>query len=103
MVSSIAVEQSQFNISYLHTVCSIRPIDRTLSGATTLGQSGPGNNGNDGVLHIPQISKAGTSPSNGLMLYPGCSVEWGGGLTPLHRYSQCILLSESTGLLIANK
>ena len=35
---------------------SIWPIDRTLSGATTLGQSGPGSNGNEGLLHIPQIS-----------------------------------------------
>ena len=36
----------------LHTVCSIWPIERTLSGATTLGQNGPGSNGNEGVLHI---------------------------------------------------
>ena len=34
----------------------------TLSGATTLGQSGPGSNGNEGVLHIPQSSSnTGTS------------------------------------------
>ena len=31
---------------------SIRPIDRILSGATTLGQSGPGSDGNEGVLCI---------------------------------------------------
>ena len=37
---------------------TIRPIDRTLSGATTSGQSGPRSNGNEGLLHIPQISKA---------------------------------------------
>ena len=30
------------------------PIDRTLSGTTTLGQSGPGSNGNKGVLRITQ-------------------------------------------------
>ncbi len=29
-------------------------IDRTLSSATTPGDSGPGSNGNEGVLHIPQ-------------------------------------------------
>ena len=29
-------------------------MDRALSGATTLGQSGPGSNGNEGVLCIPQ-------------------------------------------------
>ena len=31
----------------------------------TLGQSGPGSNGNEGVLHIPQISKAGALSSEG--------------------------------------
>ena len=31
---------------------SIWPIDKTLSGATTPGQSGPGSKGNEGVLHI---------------------------------------------------
>ena len=34
----------------------ISPIDRTLSGATTLGQSEPEIDGNEGVLHIPQSS-----------------------------------------------
>ena len=33
---------------------SIWPIDSTLSGATTLGQSGPGSDDNEAVLHIPQ-------------------------------------------------
>ena len=36
----------------------------TLSGATTLGQSWPGSNGNEEVFHILQISKAGASPSD---------------------------------------
>ena len=36
-----------------------------LSGATTPGQSGPGSDGNEGVLRIPQSSSiAGTSPSD---------------------------------------
>ena len=44
---------------------SIWPIDRTLSGATTLGQSGPGSDYNEGVLHSPQNSSiTGTSPSD---------------------------------------
>ena len=34
---------------------SIWPIDRTLSGATTQGQSGPGSNGNEEVLCIPLL------------------------------------------------
>ena len=50
------------------SISSIWPIDRTLSGATTPGQSEPGNNGNKGVLSIP-----GTSPSDCLVLYPGRS------------------------------
>ena len=46
----------------LSIVCSIWPIDKTLSAAPTLGQSGPGSNGNEEVLHIIRIFKAGTSP-----------------------------------------
>ena len=53
---------------------SIWPIDRTLSGATTLSQSGPGSDGNERVLHIPQSSSiTGISPSDCLMSYPGHS------------------------------
>ena len=51
---------------------SIWPIDRTLSGATTLNQSGPGSDGNKRV--IPQCSSIpGASPSDSLMLYTGHS------------------------------
>ena len=50
---------------------SIWPIDRTLSGATALGQSGPGSNGIEGVVYTIQSSRAGSLPSDGLMLYPG--------------------------------
>ena len=54
---------------------SIEPIDRALSGATTPGQSGPGSDDNEGVLHIPQSSSiAGTSPSDCLVSYPGHSL-----------------------------
>ena len=43
----------QFNISTLFS--SVRPIDRTLSGATTQGQTGPGSDGNEGVtLYSPK-------------------------------------------------
>ena len=46
-----------------------------LSGATTLGQSGPGSNGKEGVLRIPQSSStAGTSPSDCLASYAGHSL-----------------------------
>ena len=50
---------------------SIWPIDKTLSGATTLGQSGSGSNGKERVLYIPQSSKTGALQSNGLVSYPG--------------------------------
>ena len=67
----------QFNINHLFALSlnvksSIWPIDRTLSGATSPGQSGPGSNGNEGVLCIPQSSSiTRTSPSDCLMSYPG--------------------------------
>ena len=49
----------------------IWPIDKTLSGATTLGQCGPGSDGNEGILRIPQSSSiTGASPVDGLVLYP---------------------------------
>ena len=73
---------------------SIWPIDRavcenwthwsgsTLSGATSLAQSGPGSDDNEGVPHIPQSSSiTGTSPSD-------CLVSWtlvGGWVLPLCR------------------
>ena len=41
----------------LHTFCSIWPIDRTLSGATNLDQSGPKSNDNEGVYQIYMICK----------------------------------------------
>ena len=50
-------------------------MDRALSGATIPGQSGPGSDGNERVLHIPQGSSiAGTSPSDCLVSYPGHSL-----------------------------
>ena len=56
---------------------SIWPIDRALSGATTSGQSEPGNNGNEGLLCIAQSSSiTGTSPSDCLVSYPGHSLGW---------------------------
>ena len=48
---------------------------------TTLGQRGPGRDDDEGVFHIPQISKADASPSDGLMLCPRRSLV--DGLTPL--------------------
>ena len=47
-------------------------MDRTLSGATTPGQSGPENDGNEEVLRILQSSSiTGASPSDCLLSYLG--------------------------------
>ena len=43
-------------------------MDATLTGTTTQGQSGPGSNGNEGVLHIPQSSIIGASSSDDLFV-----------------------------------
>ena len=60
---------------------SIKPIDRALSGATILGQSEPGSNGNEGMLCISQsTSITETLPSDCLESYLGHSL--GGSLTP---------------------
>ena len=57
------------------SVRSILPIDWTISGTTTLGQSRLGSNGNNGVFHILQSSSiTGASPSDFLVLYPGHSL-----------------------------
>ena len=52
--------------------------DRAVSGSTTPGQCGPGSDGNEGVLCIPQSpSITGTSPSDCLVSYPGHLLEVG--------------------------
>ena len=56
----------------------IWPIGRALSGVTTPYQSGPGSNGNEGVLCIPQGSSiTGPSPSDCLVSYQ--DIHWEGG------------------------
>ena len=75
---------------------TIKPKDGALSGAITPGLSGPGSDGNEGVLCIAQSSSiTGTSPSDCLVSYPGHSL--GEGLTPLQRCSHCILQPQLTG------
>ena len=64
-----------------------------LSGATTPGPSGPGSDGNEGVLRIPQSSSiAGTSPSDCLVSYPGHSL---GGVLPPCREAVGVFYSPS--------
>ena len=51
-------------------------MDRTLSHATAPGQSGPGSDGNEEVLRIPQnTSITRASPSDCLVLYSGHSLK----------------------------
>ena len=73
---TVLIQTIQFSISM--QLVLFNPLIRPY-----LGQSGPGSNGNEGVLHIPQSSSiTGTSPSDCLVLYPGHSL---GVVLPLWR------------------
>ena len=66
------------------------------SNRMNLGQSGPGSNDNEELLHILQSSNTGASSSDGLVSYLGHSLR--GCLSPLYGYSQYILQPQLTGL-----
>ena len=71
---TVLFQTIQFSI--ITQFSSIRPIDRTLSGATTPGQSETGCVSHDRVLRIPQsytITEA--SPSDCFVSYPEHSLE----------------------------
>ena len=73
MPKTVPFQTIQFCISTQFN--SIWPIDRTLSGATTLGLNGPGSDGNEGLLCIPQNSSIiRTSPSDHLLSCLGHSL-----------------------------
>ena len=63
-----------------HDLVLFNPYIEPLSGGTTLGQSGPGSDGNEGVLHILQRI-TGTPPSDDLVSYQDTC--WVGGVLPL--------------------
>ena len=63
---TVLFQAIQFSVNMQFS--SVWPIDWTQLGATTLGLSGPGSDGNEGVLHI-----FGISPSDCLVSYPGQS------------------------------
>ena len=68
-VKTLLFQAIQFNISTM--ISPIWPIDKTLSGATTLGQIEPESDGNKEVLCIPQSSSiTRKSPSDCLVSYP---------------------------------
>ena len=61
MSKTVLFQTIQFSISMQFSF--IYPIDMALSGASILGQSGPGNESNEGVIHIPHSpSITGISP-----------------------------------------
>ena len=71
-VKTVLFQTTQLSISTQFS--SIWPIDQTLSGAITPGQSGPESDGNEGVLCIPQSSSmTGISPT--IVLYLGHLLE----------------------------
>ena len=76
---------------------SICPIDRILLGATTPRQSGPGSDGNEGELWIPQSSSiTGVSPADCVVSYARHSM---GGILPICRDAVCILQPQLTTLI----
>ena len=76
----------------LHTVCSIWPIDRTLSDATTQGLGAMKE-----YFSLPKLPwLEPPPPSDGLMSYPGHS--WGWGFIPPQRGNRCILQHLEPGL-----
>ena len=78
---TVPIQTIQFSISM--QLVLFNPEVQPLSGATTLGQSGPGSNHNKGVLCIPQSSSiTGTSPSDCLVSYQDTHWE---GVLPLCR------------------
>ena len=84
---SIIFQTIEYSISTHFS--SIWLIDRTLSGATTPGQNGPGCDGNEGALCILQSSSiTGASPSDCFMSYK--KTRWG-SLSSLQRCSRYIL------------
>ena len=91
-LKTVLFQAIQFSIGTQFS--SVWPIDKTLCGATTPSDSGPGSDGNKGVFRIPQSSSiTRTSPSDCLVSYSGHS--WG-SLTPLQRCSWCILQPQPT-------
>ena len=92
-VKTVVFQTIQFSISSQFS--SIWPIDRTLSGATTPGQSEPGSDGNEGIHRIPQSSSiTRTSPSDLFSVLSRILVL---GFSPLQWSSQYILQPQLTG------
>ena len=94
-IQTVLIQPIQFSINISMQFSSIQHIDRALSGATTPAQSGPGRNGNEGVIHTPQSSSiTGTLPSN--CLYHIQDTHFGGGgVLPFCRGAVAVFYSPS--------
>ena len=69
-MKTVLFQTIQFSISTQFSY--IWPTDRILSGATTPGKSGPGSDGDEGILRIPQSSSiTGILPLDCFVSYPG--------------------------------
>ena len=94
MSKQLFFQTIQFSISKQFSY--IRTIEKTISGATTTGKSGPGSDCSEGVLHIHQNSGiTGASPSD----FHINDSRWG-SLTPLERRIRFILQSRLTGPIL---
>ena len=70
-ISHLSTQFNDCTVLFVCTQFKCQTIDKTKSGAITLGQNEPGSNVNEGVLYIPQSSSiTGASPSD-LMLGVG--------------------------------
>ena len=89
-MKTVLFQAIPFSISTL--ISSVWPIDRTLSGATILGQSWPGSDSNEEVLQAPVLSE----PHHQIV---ECHFQdtflWGKSYS-LQRSSQCILQPQPT-------
>ena len=100
------MSQSSFVCTQLNS--SIGTIDETLTSTRTLGQSGFGSNGNEGVLHIPQSSirwlsvifrthrGVGSNPSAKMQLvYSIAPAVWATKTSQYHHHHHGMLLAPS--------
>ena len=89
---TVLFQTIQFSISAQFSY--VWPTDRILSAATTPDQIGPGSDGSEGVLRIPQSSSI-TATSPWVCLVSHQDTRWWGGVLPLCREAVSIFYSPS--------
>ena len=94
---TVLIQTIQFGISTQFSFIWL--IDRALSGATIPGQSEPGSNGNEGVLHVPLKRQHHWNLSIRLFSVINRTLVGGGGVTLLFKCSWFILQPHPTGQL----